>query len=271
MMVIQDHAVLHVEQWGQGDPVVLIHGFTQSARSWAPVAPVLAQDHRVIAVDAPGHGQSAQVEADLPTGADLMAELMAGLMADLTRLPAGVGALPAWVGYSMGGRYALHVALRHPDRVRRLVLVSATGGIDDPEERAARRRADEQLAEKVEREGVAAFVAWWLQRPLFATLPAEAAAVESRLGGTAAGLAASLRLAGTGTQQPLWSELSRLEMPVLVIAGSEDDAYLAHGRRLAAGIGGNATLAVVGGAGHACHLERPDAFLEIVQPFLAER
>jgi 2-succinyl-6-hydroxy-2,4-cyclohexadiene-1-carboxylate synthase len=114
-------------------------------------------------------------------------------------------------------------------------------------------------------------VGWWLQRPLFATLPAEAAAVESRLGGSAAGLAASLRLAGTGTQQPLWSELSQLEMPVLVIAGSEDDTYLAHGRRLAACIGGNATLAVVGGAGHACHLERPRAFLEIVQPFLAER
>jgi 2-succinyl-6-hydroxy-2,4-cyclohexadiene-1-carboxylate synthase len=264
--------VLHAEQWGRGDPVVLIHGFTQSARSWDPIALILAQDHRVIAVDAPGHAQSAPVEADLPTGADLMAELMADLLADLTDdLPAGVGALPAWVGYSMGGRYALHVALRHPDRVRRLVLVSATGGIDDPEERAARRRADHQLAEMVEREGVAAFVGWWLQRPLFATLPAEAAAVESRLGGSAAGLAASLRLAGTGTQQPLWSELSQLEMPVLVIAGSEDDAYLAHGRRLAACIGGNATLAVVGGAGHACHLERPRAFLEIVQPFLAER
>jgi 2-succinyl-6-hydroxy-2,4-cyclohexadiene-1-carboxylate synthase len=260
--------VLHAEQWGHGDPVVLIHGFTQSARSWDPIAPILAQDHRVIAVDAPGHGQSARVEADLPTGADLMEDLIADLTDHLT---AGVGAVPAWVGYSMGGRYALHVALRHPGRVRRLVLVSATGGIDDPEERAARRRADHQLAEMVEREGVASFVAWWLQRPLFASLPAEAAAVESRLGGTAAGLATSLRLAGTGTQQPLWSELSHLEMPVLVVAGSEDDAYLAHGRRLAACIGGNAIFVAVDGAGHACHLERPRAFLEIVQPFLSER
>jgi pimeloyl-ACP methyl ester carboxylesterase len=113
-------------------------------------------------------------------------------------------------------------------------------------------------------------VAWWLQRPLFATLPPTAAALDSRLGGTAAGLAASLRLAGTGTQEPLWPELARLEMPVLVVAGSEDDAYLGHGRRLAAGVGSNATLAVVPGAGHACHLERPEAFLEIIRPFLAE-
>ena len=124
-------------------------------------------------------------------------------------MAAGGAGEAAWVGYSMGGRYALHVALRHPGLVRRLVLVSATGGIDDPRDRAARRQADEALAAKVETEGVAAFVAWWLERPLFATLPAEAAAVDSRLGGTAAGLAASLRLAGTGTQQPLWSELRR--------------------------------------------------------------
>jgi 2-succinyl-6-hydroxy-2,4-cyclohexadiene-1-carboxylate synthase len=219
------------------------------------VATALAEDHTVIALDAPGHGESAGVEADLPTGADLMAR---------------AGGEAAWVGYSMGGRYALHVALRHPDLVRRLVLVSATGGMDSPEDRAARRQSDEALAVKVETEGVPAFVAWWLQRPLFATLPPEAAAVESRLGGTATGLAASLRLAGTGTQEPLWSQLPRLEMPVLVVAGGEDEAYTGHARRLAAGVGENATLAIIPGAGHACHLERPEAFLETIQPFLAE-
>lgn len=247
--------MLYAERSGKGSPIVLIHGFTQSARSWGVIAATLAEEHAVIALDAPGHGKSAQVEADLPAGADLMAQ---------------VGGEAAWIGYSMGGRYALHVALRHPDLVRRLVLVSATGGMDDPQDRADRRHADEALAAKVEAEGVAAFVAWWLDRPLFATLPSEAAALDSRLGGSAAGLASSLRLAGTGTQQPLWSELSRLEMPVLVVAGSKDDAYVGHAHRLAAGVGSNATLAIVTGAGHACHLERPDAFLDIVRPFLAE-
>jgi 2-succinyl-6-hydroxy-2,4-cyclohexadiene-1-carboxylate synthase len=245
---------LHREISGRGDPVVLIHGFTQSARSWGTLAGELARRHTVITVDAPGHGRSSAIAADLSCGADLMAE--------------AVDSPAAWVGYSMGGRFALHVALRHPRRVRRLVVVSATGGIDDPAARAARREADETLAVKVEQEGVAAFVRWWLDRPLFATLPKSAAAMESRLGGTAAGLASSLRMAGTGSQEPLWPQLRQLRMPVLVVAGELDEAYLAEGRRLVETIGANATLSVVPDAGHACHLEQPAAFLRIVGPFL---
>jgi 2-succinyl-6-hydroxy-2,4-cyclohexadiene-1-carboxylate synthase len=205
-------------------------------------------------VDAPGHGASAGIAADLVAGADLMVEAAGG--------PA------AWLGYSMGGRFALHVALRQPETVRRLVVVSATGGLDDAAARAARREADEALAVRVETEGVEAFVRWWLARPLFQTLPPGSAAIESRLGGTAAGLASSLRLAGTGSQRPLWSQLSQLTMPVLVVAGERDDSYVAQGRRLAESIGSNAALAVVPDAGHACHLEQPDAFLDIVCPFL---
>jgi 2-succinyl-6-hydroxy-2,4-cyclohexadiene-1-carboxylate synthase len=247
--------VLHTEIWGKGDPVVLVHGFTQGAGSWGQVGTELGRRHTVIAVDAPGHGGSAGVTADLAAGADLMV--------------AAAGYPAAWLGYSMGGRYALHVALRHPELVSRLVVVSATGGIDNPADRADRREADEMLATKVETEGVAPFVAWWLSRPLFATLPPDAAGVESRLGGTSAGLASSLRLAGTGSQLPLWSQLDRLEMPVLVVVGELDEAYLTHGNRLVSTIGSNASLAVISGAGHACHLERPDAFLDAVKPFLA--
>src|SRR5262249_55424773 len=115
----------------------------------------------------------------------------AELMVEAAESPA------AWLGYSMGGRFALHVALRHPEAVRRLIVVSATGGLDDPAARAARRRADAALATRAEAEGVESFVRWWLQRPIFATLSPSAAAIESRQGGTAAGLASSLRLAGT--------------------------------------------------------------------------
>jgi 2-succinyl-6-hydroxy-2,4-cyclohexadiene-1-carboxylate synthase len=246
--------VLHREVWGEGDAVVLVHGFTQSARAWEGIRPALTARHTVIAVDAPGHGESAAIAADLPVGADLMVQ--------------AAGAPAGWIGYSMGGRFSLHVALRHPAAVTRLIVVSATGGIDDPGDRAARREADVALAERVQAEGVEAFVRWWLQRPLFATLPPEAAAIESRLTGSAAGLASSLRLAGTGSQEPLWGQLHRLEMPVLVVVGELDNSYVAQGRRLASSIGSNAALAVVEGAGHACHLERPEAFLEIVGPFL---
>jgi 2-succinyl-6-hydroxy-2,4-cyclohexadiene-1-carboxylate synthase len=254
--------VLHAMTWGKGTrgkggPVVLLHGFTQSAPAWGAIGDALAGEHTVIALDAPGHGKSASVAADLPGGADLMAATVA--------TPA------AWVGYSMGGRFALHVALRHPEAVTRLVLVSATGGIDEAEARAVRRRADEQLADRVEAEGVDSFVRWWLERPLFATLPPEAAALESRLNGSAAGLASSLRLAGTGTQEPLWLRLPALSMPVLVIAGSLDAAYVSAAHRLADSIGSNAELAVIDGAGHACHLEKPDEFLRLIGPFLGGR
>jgi 2-succinyl-6-hydroxy-2,4-cyclohexadiene-1-carboxylate synthase len=246
--------VLQNEVWGKGDPVVLLHGFTQSARSWGPIGPALARRHTVIALDAPGHGRSADIVADLAAGADLMA---------------AAGGEAAWLGYSMGGRYALHVALRHPQLVRRLVVVSATAGIDDPAERAARRESDQALAARAESDGMAKFVEWWLERPLFATLPRDAAGVESRLGGTAAGLASSLRLAGAGSQHPLWGELHQLEMPVLVVVGGLDAAYVAHGRRLVESIGPGASLVVIPEAGHACHLEQPGLFLDAVVPFLA--
>ena len=247
--------MLHASRWGHGDPLVLIHGFTQSGDAWGPVGDGLAAEHEIVAFDAPGHGRSAAVAADLTAGADLMAE--------------AAPARAAWLGYSMGGRFALHVALRHPARVARLVLVSTTAGIDDPSEREARRRDDESLAERAEGEGIEKFVRGWLAQPLFASLPAEAAEIESRLGGTAAGLASSLRLAGTGSQEPLWDRLDRLDMPTLVVAGGLDAKYVGLAHRLVDGIGGNASLHVLPGAGHACHLERPQEFLAVVLPFLS--
>ncbi|HLH47501.1 MAG TPA: alpha/beta fold hydrolase [Acidimicrobiales bacterium] len=246
--------MLGTQTWGKGGRVVLLHGFSQSAAAWEPLARRLAEVHEVVAVDAPGHGRSASVRAGLWDGAELIAD---------------AGGRGAYVGYSMGGRYALHVALRRPEVVDRLVLVSATAGLDTAAERAARVAADEDVARRVERDGVPAFVEWWLRRPLFATLPREAAALDARLGGRAEGLASSLRLAGTGRQEPLWDRLRTLEMPVLVVAGALDEAYAARARRLVTAIGPNARLALIEGAGHACHLERPDAWLEVVEPFLA--
>jgi 2-succinyl-6-hydroxy-2,4-cyclohexadiene-1-carboxylate synthase len=245
---------LHAERWGQGDAVVLVHGFTQSARAWGRAGADLGAKHRVIALDAPGHGGSSAVQTDLIAGADLMA--------------ATVPDQAAWIGYSMGGRYVLHVALRHPAHVRRLVLVSTTAGIEDAAERAARRRWDETLAERVDEEGLEAFVRWWLAQPMFSTLPSEAAELESRLTGTPAGLASSLRLAGAGAQEPLWDRLDELSMPVLVVAGELDPKYADLAGKLAARIGAPARLELIPGAGHACHLERPDLFARIVGPFL---
>ena len=246
--------MLHTNATGDGSPVVLLHGFTQSGAAWDRIAAKLAAEHRVVTIDAPGHGGSADVRAGLADGADLMVE--------------AAPAPAAWVGYSMGGRFALHVALRHPGAVSRLMLVSTTAGIEDSQERARRREADEALAERIEADGVDSFLREWLSQPLFSSLPPEAAGLESRLGSTTEGLASSLRLAGAGEQEPAWGRLRSLSMPVLVVTGELDAKYTALGERLVEEIGENARLVVMAGAGHACHLERPAAFLDAVEPFL---
>lgn len=247
--------MLHIDVHGRGARVVLVHGFTQTRRSWGPVLDGIRRHHQVVCVDAPGHGLSARYAVGLWEGARLLGE---------------VGGPAAYLGYSMGGRLALHLAVAAPYLVRRLVLVGATPGIEDAAEREARRRDDEERALALERRGLDAFLDAWLAGPLFEGLSVAAADVDARRENTVAGLAASLRLAGTGAQEPLWDHLSSLAMPVLVVAGERDGRFLETGRRMVATIGANASLAVVPGAGHAAHLERPADFLHIVGPFLCE-
>jgi 2-succinyl-6-hydroxy-2,4-cyclohexadiene-1-carboxylate synthase len=239
-------------------PLVLLHGFTQTGRSWGPVVKALGGRFPLVLPDAPGHGRSSSTRADLWETAGL--------------LTGTAGRRAFWAGYSMGGRMALHVALAHPALAERLVVISATAGIDDPAERAARRRADEALAARIEHDGLAPFLSWWLAQPMFATLPAQQAGLEARLTGTAEGLASSLRLAGTGAQEPLWDrlpELSARAVPVLAIAGGLDPKYCEHAERLAAAVGPTATVLIVQGAGHACHLERPGEVAAAISAFCA--
>jgi 2-succinyl-6-hydroxy-2,4-cyclohexadiene-1-carboxylate synthase len=178
------------------------------------------------------------------------------------------GGPATYVGYSMGGRLALHLALARPDLVRRLVLIGATGGIDDDEDRLARRAADEALADHLEQIGVEAFVDEWLAQPLFAGLTPAAAAREQRLENTAEGLAGSLRTAGTGTQTPLWDRLSRIDVPVLVLAGVDDAKFSAVAGRLGRSIGPNATVALVPRSGHTAQLENPADTASIIRRWL---
>jgi 2-succinyl-6-hydroxy-2,4-cyclohexadiene-1-carboxylate synthase len=249
-------AAIHVERLGAGTPpLVLLHGFTQTGRSWRGVAADLAADHEVVLVDAPGHGGSAALEADLWRGAEAITEA------------AGSG---VYVGYSMGARFALFAALARPAAVEALVLLGGNPGIEDRTERAARRRHDDELAASIERDGVDPFLDRWLAQPLFASLPPDAADVDDRRRNTAAGLASSLRLAGTGVQEPVWGRLDTIRVPVLVLAGEHDAKFRALGERLAAAIGSNAAFADVPDAGHAAHLEQPAAFLALVRAWLGQ-
>jgi 2-succinyl-6-hydroxy-2,4-cyclohexadiene-1-carboxylate synthase len=247
---------LHRERLGGppgADRLVMVHGFTQTSRCWGSFGEDLARHHEVVAVDAPGHGGSDLVRTDLDGGAELLGR---------------VGGPATYLGYSMGGRLALHLALRHPDVVERLVLIGATAGIDDPDERAARRRADEALADRLEQVGVATFLDAWLDQPLFAGLTPEAAHLQQRLTNTAEGLASSLRLAGTGAQRPLWDELPQLSMPVLLLAGVDDPKFAALAGRMARAIGAGATVALVPRTGHSVHLENPADTASIIERWL---
>lgn len=245
---------LHAERDGVGPPLVLVHGFTQTRRCWGPEAADLARDHEVIRVDAPGHGRSSDVRADLRAGGRLIADQ---------------GADATYLGYSMGARFCLHLALSDPALVRGLVLVGGTAGIDDPDERADRRTRDAATAARLEADGLDSFLETWLAQPLFAGLSPERAFREERRENTVEGLASSLRDAGTGSQEPCWDQLGRLTMPVLVVAGALDEKFSALARRMEAAIGDNAMLALIPDAGHAAHLEQPEAFLAVLRPWLA--
>lgn len=246
--------MLHSERAGAGPRLVLVHGFTQTSRCWGPLAGDLARTHEVVGVDLPGHGGSGGLQADLPEAAALVGE---------------AGGRAIYLGYSLGGRVLLHLALARPDLVRGLVLIGVTAGIEDPVERAARRAADEERAAHLEEVGVKAFLEEWLAQPLFAGLPPEAACRAERRRNTVAGLAGSLRRCGTGTQEPLWDRLAGLGPPTLVVAGANDVRFAALGRRLADRVGPGARLALVAGAGHAAHLERPAATLAVLRPWLS--
>ena len=213
--------------------LVLLHGFTQTGASWDGVVRELAGRYRALAPD-----------------------LGAGPWeAELDRLSALAPERFTLAGYSMGGRLALALALRIPERVERLVLVSASPGLADDGERAARRAADEALAARIEAIGAEAFAREWAAQPLFAGQPPEvaAAAHADRLRRSAAAHAAQLRGLGTGVMPPLWERLGELAMPVTLVVGERDAKFRGIAERM------GFPAVVVPGAGHAVHLEAPAA------------
>ena len=230
--------------------VVLVPGFTQTASSWDPVA---------LRLRAAGHET---VALDVPAGLDFVATAAA---------IGASGARGTYVGYSMGGRLCLRLALDRPDLVERLVLVSASPGIGQVNERAARRASDEELARDVERRGVGPFLRDWLAQPLFASLDPGAARLADRAAGhTAAQLAATLRLLGSGTQEPLWDRLAELRIPVGLVTGRADAKFEVINDAMRAACISVPSLARVHlDGGHALPLEQPGALADFLVEWLA--
>jgi 2-succinyl-6-hydroxy-2,4-cyclohexadiene-1-carboxylate synthase len=245
---------------------VLLHGFTGSTRSWDLVQPALAQLAETLAVDLIGHGQS-DAPSD-PTRYRIDA-CVRDLLALLDALDVQRTDL---LGYSMGGRVALHLALAAPDRIDRLILESASPGLDNSRERVERQRADAVMAEAIERDGLDAFVAGWERQPLLALgehvppVVRERLHVE-RLRNRPEGLANSLRGLGAGSQPAVWDQLPSLNRPVLLLVGARDQKYVAIGERMQRLLP-RSSLVVCPAAGHLVHVDQPAAFAQAVQAFL---
>lgn len=233
--------------------VVLLHGFTQGGGIWVPVMESMTTRAAIDAPDLPGHGGASHVVSTLEGTASQLEQTYG---------------TAAYVGYSMGGRVALHVALEYPQAVTHLVLCSATAGIDVDAERDARRKSDAQLADHIREIGTRAFVDEWTNQSMFATLKRTDLDDEIRLANPAEGLATSLETMGTGNQTPCWERLHELNMPVLVVTGANDAKFSALGNRLRESIGSNATHVELPDTGHAVPFERPAEFAALLSAFL---
>jgi len=232
--------------------VTFLHGFTQSGDSWSPVLQLIQATFTPLCLDAPGHGNNTNGARSLPQCADDIAEAMQpGIL----------------IGYSMGARMALHVALQHPKMVSQLVLISGTPGLKTESERVARIQSDNDVADRIEEIGTPAFIDEWLALPIFSGLSDKTNQRSDRLRNTAHGLADSLRFAGTGTQESQWQNLNQIQMPVRLIVGELDEKFTSIAKEMKPLIS-NSELTVVPNVGHTVHLEDPTTTSRILESII---
>jgi len=253
-------------QHGTGDPLVLLHGFTGSRESWSAVRDRLASHAGMTLFDLPGHG-----DTRFPAGSSRYT--FEATIDDLAGAARRVGIdRGTWCGYSLGGRVALGLAIRHPNLVSRLVLESASPGIGDQNARLERQRLDDALALRIEQNGVAGFVDEWESLPLWKSQRSLAADVlarqrDVRLRNTESGLANALRFFGQGSQPSYWSRLCGIQAPVLLLTGELDTKYVDIALDMAKNLL-RAEVVVVPGVGHNVHFEAPALFSELLKDFM---
>ncbi|MGH7681331.1 MAG: 2-succinyl-6-hydroxy-2,4-cyclohexadiene-1-carboxylate synthase [Candidatus Eiseniibacteriota bacterium] len=242
---------------------VLLHGFAGSSADWTDAAVALAAEgFDALGIDLPGHGGTT-----IP--AVRSAWSVSDLLRDLVEVTSALDFAPShWIGYSMGGRTALHVALAHSSVATSLVLESTSPGIASDTERAARQSEDEALAATIEARGIDWFVSHWEAIPIFDSQRQLSSAVlaaqrERRRANQPGGLVASLRHMGQGAMMPVGHRLAEVACPALLIAGALDPKYQTHAAQMAAAIPG-AEARTIPGAGHNVHLEQPEAFQRAV-------
>jgi 2-succinyl-6-hydroxy-2,4-cyclohexadiene-1-carboxylate synthase len=255
----------YTESGDSHQPAILfLHGFMGSGADWAETISALDERYYCVAPDLPGQGCSLGLPPEdytIEGATRTLLDLLDGL--EISRA--------ALVGYSMGGRLALYLALRGPERCSGLFLESASPGIEDAAERQARREADEQKARRLESGDFEKFLANWYRQPLFASLARHEGLVEALIAARSHNdpgeLARSLRGMGTGNQPSLWGGLGELEVPTLAVVGSLDERYVRIASLMAT-LNPRLRTAVVPGVGHHVRLEAPGVYLALLQGLL---
>ena len=244
--------------------ILFLHGFMGSSADWREVMAALGDRVFCIAVDLPGHGASQALTTEAYT-------IEGSARAMINTLDEFEVERPVVVGYSMGGRLALYLALRYPERWAGLFLESASPGLKSASERAARRAADESQAKRLESGELEAFIRDWYRQPLFASLARDEnllrRTIDARWRNDPEELARSLRGMGTGSQPSLWGELEDLGVPALALAGGLDEKYVRVSSRMAS-INPRIESAMVPEAGHSVHAEIPTAYISLLEGFL---
>ena len=266
MNIVVNQKSYHVEVYGKGDPVMLLHGFTGSSLNWEQIIPIVEKNFQCILVDLIGHGKTDSPNDSYFYEIESVGKDIISILDKLLIEQA------AFVGYSMGGRLALSIAVNHPDRINKLVLESSSPGLRSEEERSARKKSDEELAFKIERYGIDWFIDYWENIPLFQSqkslaLETQTLIRKQRGHNNVIGLANSLRGMGTGSQPSYWDNLLTLSVPVLLICGEIDEKFcflaVEMEKRLP-----KSRVEKIKDVGHAIHVEEPQLFGKIVSEFL---
>lgn len=251
---------------GTGNPLVLLHGFTGSKDNWQTIIELLQSQFELIAIDLLGHG-----ETDAPSNYQHYS--MANSANNIVTLLQHIGITPFnLLGYSMGGRLALYIAIHYPKCINALVLESASPGLKTESERQQRRNSDNRLADEIESHGIQWFVDYWGGLPLWESQKQLDDSIRDnlrnqRLINDAQGLANSLRGMGTGVQPSLWEDLPTVNVPVKLIVGELDNKFLSINQEMQQ-LTPNARLSIIPRAGHTTHLENPQGFIDVIQAFL---
>ncbi|WP_243881252.1 2-succinyl-6-hydroxy-2,4-cyclohexadiene-1-carboxylate synthase [Rummeliibacillus suwonensis] len=246
--------------------IVFLHGFTGSTKTWDTVIQSFQKDYRIFAIDLIGHGLTDSPYNVRRYSMEEQVELLHEFF-EARRVPSFT-----LVGYSMGGRVALAFAVKYAGMIEKLVLESSSPGLPTEAERTARRKNDRTLAEKIEKNGLDAFVKEWENIPLFESqkalpTPKQLVIRQERLNQRAVGLANSLRGMGTGQQPSYWDELKKMTKPVLLITGELDQKFQQKAIDMEEKFlcCENKTVPDVG---HAVHVENPQIFATIIEEHL---